>query len=232
MVEAVADALGGLCAELVFVGGCATGLLYTSATAPAPRITYDVDLIAEVTALAGYYALERRIAAQGFRRDTSTDAPICRWRLEDLIVDLMPTDEKIFGFSNHWYPHAISSAEPLKLPGGQTIRLISAPTFVATKLEAFATRGRGDLMVSHDLEDILNVIDGREEIVDEVARADAKLRDFLVSRFAGIVGDKNFGNTLPGLLAYDEIHAERVARVRQRMMEIAGLGAGESDGSS
>ena len=87
-------------------------------------------------------------------------------------------------------------------------------------------------MVSHDLEDSLNVIDGREEIVDEVARADAKLRDFLVSRFAGIVGDKNFGNTLPGLLAYDEIHAERVARVRQRMMEIAGLGAGESDGSS
>jgi predicted nucleotidyltransferase len=226
LVESVAAALGDLCAELVFVGGCATGLLYTSVTAPVPRVTYDVDVIAEVTGLPDYYALERRISAQGFRRDTSNDAPICRWRLGEITVDLMPSDERILGFSNRWYPQAIVSALPTVLPSGLSIRLIAAPVFLATKLEAFATRGRGDLMVSHDIEDVINVIDGRSGIVDEVAAAENSLRTFLAGRFDEILRDANFSNTLPGLLTYDEIYDERVRRVRERIEAIARLRSG------
>jgi predicted nucleotidyltransferase len=221
LVESVAAALGDLCAELVFVGGCATGLLCTSATAPVPRVTYDVDVIAEVTALPDYYALERRFSARGFRRDTSSDAPICRWRLGEIRVDLMPSDGRILGFSNRWYPLAIASAFPLSLPSEQTIRLIAAPVFLATKLEAFATRGRGDLMVSHDFEDVVNVIDGRSGIVDDVAGAETSLRTYLAGRFDEILHDANFINTLPGLLTYDEIYDERVRRVRERIEAIA-----------
>ena len=76
LVEVVAQALGELCDELVLVGGCAAGLLCTSPNAPPPRVTYDVDVIAEVAALPAYHALEKRFAARGFRRDTSQDAPI------------------------------------------------------------------------------------------------------------------------------------------------------------
>ena len=79
-VELVAQALGDLRDQLVFVGGCAAGLLCTSPKAPPPRITYDVDVIAEVAALAGYHALERQFAKRGFKRDMAPDAPICRWR--------------------------------------------------------------------------------------------------------------------------------------------------------
>jgi hypothetical protein len=52
MVETVAQALDDLCEELVFVGGCAAGLLCTSPSAAPPRVTYDVDVVAEVVALA------------------------------------------------------------------------------------------------------------------------------------------------------------------------------------
>jgi hypothetical protein len=41
----VADALGDLCEELVFVGGCAAGLLLTDSAAGAVRATQDVDAI-------------------------------------------------------------------------------------------------------------------------------------------------------------------------------------------
>lgn len=56
MVEVVAQALGDLCDELIFVGGCAAGMLCDLPNASPPRVTYDVDVVAEVAALAAYLA--------------------------------------------------------------------------------------------------------------------------------------------------------------------------------
>ena len=200
LLEIVAKALDELCEELLFVGGCAAGLLCTSPSAAPARVTYDVDVVAEVVALSAYHALEERFAARGFVRDMSPDAPICRWRLGEVEVDLMPTDERVLGFANRWYPLAHKSAVRTTLPSGRRIRLISAPAFLATKLEAFATRGRGDLMSSHDFEDIINVLDGRPEIVDEVALAGDELVNYLVTCLGDIARLPDFQNTLPGLV--------------------------------
>ena len=102
-VEIVAAALGSLCDELVFVGGCAAGLLLSDPAATQARLTNDVDLVAEVTALRGYHVMEGEFARRGFVRDMSPAAPICRWRCRDIEVDLMPTDARILGFANRWY---------------------------------------------------------------------------------------------------------------------------------
>lgn len=213
MVEVVAHALGDLCDELIFVGGCAARMLCNLPNASPPRVTFDVDVVAEVAALAAYHALEKRFASRGFARDVSSDAPICRWQLDEVKVDLMPTDECILGFANRWYPLAIASASFVSLPSGKQIRLISAPVFLATKFEAFATRGNGDLMSSHDFEDIINVLDGR-----------AGLTDYLANRFGEIARHPDFDNTLPGLVTYDELYEDRIRRVRDRINSITGLG--------
>ena len=224
LLEIVAKALDELCEELLFVGGCAAGLLCTSPSAAPARVTYDVDVVAEVVALSAYHALEERFAARGFVRDMSPDAPICRWRLGEVEVDLMPTDERVLGFANRWYPLAHKSAVRTTLPSGRRIRLISAPAFLATKLEAFATRGRGDLMSSHDFEDIINVLDGRPEIVDEVALAGDELVSYLVTCLGDIARLPDFQNTLPGLVEFDELYEERVRRVRERINAITRMG--------
>lgn len=223
-VELVAKALGDLCDELVFVGGCAAGLLCTSVQAPPPRATYDVDLIAEVAALIGYHALEARFAERGFVRDMAQDAPICRWRIRDVEVDLMPTDERILGFSNRWYRLGNASATEVILPSGTRIRLISAPAFLATKFEAFVTRGQNDLMSSHDFEDIINVLDGRPGVDAEVAEVGGELADYLAMRFRAVVRHPDFENTLPGLVVYDDLYESRIQSVRDRVMAIANLG--------
>lgn len=224
MVEAVAQALGDLCDKLVFVGGCAAGMLCNSPSAAPPRVTVDVDVVAEVAALAAYHALEKLFEARGFKRDTSRDAPICRWRLGEVKVDLMPSDERVLGFANRWYPLALVSATRVSLPSGRQIRLISAPAFLATKLEAFATRGDSDFMSSHDFEDMISVLDGRSDIVAEVAAADSGLADYLVNRFREIVQRPDFDNTLPGLVTYDEIYEDRIRRVRDRIVSITSMG--------
>ena len=220
-VELVARALGELCDELVLVGGCATGLLFTSIQAPPPRATFDVDLVAQVTALAGYHALEARFAERGFMRDMSQDAPICRWRFGGVAVDLMPTDERVLGFSNRWYPLATATAVATTLPSGRRIRLISAPAFLATKFEAFAQRGGRDIMASHDFEDIINVLDGRPEVGAEIAASDGELARYLAARLREVLQHPEFENTLPGLVVYDELYGQRIESVRRRITDIA-----------
>jgi predicted nucleotidyltransferase len=222
-VELVAAALGELCDELVLVGGCAASLLIDAPMAPPPRVTYDVDLIAVAAALRDYHKLEAQFAARGFQRDMAPDAPICRWRIGGIAVDLMPTDESVLGFSNRWYAEAAATAIRQTLPGGRFIHLIAAPAFLATKFEAFCTRGAGDLLQSHDFEDIVNVVEGRLSIVEEVGAGGTALRAYLGGQFAAVMAAADFANVLPGLVTFDELYAQRLERVRQRFAALAAM---------
>ena len=222
-VELIAKALGPLREQLVLVGGCAAGLLFTDPAAAPARVTYDVDLLAEVAALAGYHQLEKEFSRLGFKRDMSADAPICRWRLEDLQVDLMPTESSILGFSNRWYPLAVETAQTLALPSGITIRLISAPAFTATKFVAFADRGNGDFLASHDLEDIINLIDGRPELIDEVAQSPTELRSYLAAQCRTLLDTPAFHDGLLGFIAPGSPQGGQVANVTQRLTRLANI---------
>ncbi len=219
-LELVAHALGALREQLVFVGGCAVDLLLTDPAAAPARVTYDVDLVARVEALAGYHALEKQFARLGFKRDMAQDAPICRWRYNNLEVDLMPMDPGVLGFANRWYPLAVQTAYEVALSAEMTIRLISAPVFLATKFEAFLDRGRGDLLGSHDLEDIVNVLDGRPELVSEVALAALELRQYLAAQCRALLATPGFMHALPGMVFPDESFAGRVKLLVQRFEQI------------
>jgi hypothetical protein len=113
----------------------------------------------------------------------------------------------------------------MTLPSGRSIRLISAAAFLATKFEAFQTRGKSDLVFSHDFEDIINVVEGRAAIVAEVAASTPNLCSYLAAQFSLICKRGDFRNVLPGLVAHDALHAQRVAVVTQRMADIADMAA-------
>lgn len=83
-VELIAEAIGELADDLVYVGGCAAGLLITDPAAAPVRATYDVDLLVQVATLADSRRTEKQLAARGFTRDLATDAPICRWLFHSL----------------------------------------------------------------------------------------------------------------------------------------------------
>jgi predicted nucleotidyltransferase len=170
ILEVAVEALGSLSDLLVFVGGCATGLLVTRVRAHQIRATKDIDVITRVATIAEYHGIEDRLAAQGFKPDTSPDAPICRWLKAGITLDVMPSEPGVLSFHNRWYPLAVASAQKVRSPNGREIKLIDAPTFVATKLEAFKGRGMGDFLVSHDIEDIVTIVDGRPALVQEVCR--------------------------------------------------------------
>ncbi len=178
LFESVVRLLAPVLDELVFVGGCTTGLFVTDPAAAGIRPTKDVDAIVDVASYAEYTALAERLRTLGLAEDTTPGAPLCRWRRGPLIVDVMPTDAAVLGFSNRWYPTAIETAQTFGI-AGLDVRVLTPALFIATKLEAFHGRGGDDVFASHDLEDIIAVVDGRPEIVDDVAAAAGDVRGYI-----------------------------------------------------
>ena len=78
ILEMAADKLGPLVDRVVFLGGCATGLLITDPAAPPMRTTIDVDVIVEVASLSGYHCFSSKLRERNFSEDSSPGAPICR----------------------------------------------------------------------------------------------------------------------------------------------------------
>jgi predicted nucleotidyltransferase len=219
ILQAVAVALGSLREAVVFVGGCAAGLLITDTARPVVRATQDVDVVAEVHSKIAYYQLCDQLRALGFKEDDNGSV-ICRWRFQGLMVDVMPPIEGILGFSNRWYPSTLQSAESVVLPNGLSIRLINAPHFIATKIEAFYGRGAGDFS-HHDIEDIVNVFDGRPELAVEIQRQSLELQDYLREEIEDFLFDAEFQECLPQhFRPYDQ---GRIAVVIERMRKVAGL---------
>jgi predicted nucleotidyltransferase len=220
LLELVAAALGPLRERLVLVGGCATGLFITDSGAPPVRTTRDVDVVVEAISIPKYQAFERELKAAGFQRDRSPDAPICRWVVGQALMDVVPVDASVLGFGNRWYSEAVRSAQLIDLPSGNSIRLISPPVFIGTKLEALRDRGTGDLRASHDLEDIVSVIDGRPEIVTEVQDCIPELREYLSRELAALLDHTYIEDVLAGHLPGDEESQARLPLLIARMREL------------
>lgn len=200
LLAAMARAMGPLCEKVVFVGGCATGLLIDNPRLMDVRPTEDVDAIVEVASLAAYHQLAAELIRRGFRQTLEDNTPPFRWYWSRMQLDLVPLDEKVLGFANPWYRAGHDASVLTELDDGMVLKHLSAPYFLATKFEAFKDRGRNDVFMSHDLEDILTVVEGRSALVDETMKAPDDVRQHIARSVAGLLALPPFTNALPGLL--------------------------------
>ena len=121
---------------------------------------------------------------------------ICRWIKGELIIDVMPTDKNVLGFTNEWYRLVAESPVTSMLPSGIEIQHISAPLLIATKIESFYGRGEGNYL-HHDIEDIINLVDGRPEVIDELRVASQRLHDFVEQEIDDLLADRHFFESIP-----------------------------------
>lgn len=218
MILRVATALGeNLLKRTAFVGGVTTGLFVTDDFArEGVRFTDDVDLIVDIVGPGDWVQLQAELRRRGFRESPEDDV-VCRMRLGDLKVDFMPDDEGILGFSNRWYSLGLETAVDHPLTDDITIRVLTAPLFLATKLEALRGRGSDDLLMSRDLEDILLLLDGRPTLVEEVAGAPTEVIEYLANEFAQLMRHSDFESAVEGNMRGD---AGRIGLIRNRIAEI------------
>jgi predicted nucleotidyltransferase len=224
MIKQVAERLGPLRLKVVFLGGSATGFHITDRAEPEIRATKDVDIIVEIASIVEYHRLEKTLMELGFFQKLHEDDPICRWYVNDAAVDIMPTDENILGFSNRWYLPAIKNSVKIELEPDLEILIVTAPYFLGTKLDAFFGRGKVDYLASHDMEDIINFINGRIEIIEDVKDAEPDLKDFIINSFREFLADELFLEALPGHLLPDQASQARRSIILERIKKIAELG--------
>lgn len=226
MLEVVAEALGqALRQEIAFVGGCITALLLTDELSREEvRYTDDVDLVVHLAGYAQWQQLVEQLCQKGFRQSQQDDV-ICRMRLGELKVDFMPADgetAELLGCNNRWFEGGLANAQWHELPSGCRIRLFTPPYFLGSKLEAYAGRGAQNPLGSQDLEDILNLVNGREELLLEVDAATPELRAYLAHALAALLDSNEFGYLVQSAARDDN---EREQIIWQRLRHIAQVAA-------
>jgi|SRR5579859_6100581 len=209
--------------EIVFVGGCVAELLVDDAALSGIRPTCDVDAIIDVRTQDDYRTFSERMRCLGFMEDHTEGAPVCRWRKDAFILDMMPLDAQILGFSNRWYPPAMQFAQSVELASDLHIRVITSPYFCATKLEAFMDRGNDDYQLSSDLEDIVVVIDGCNDFLDQLAVANEDVRVFIATEARNLLGMRRFLDSLPGYFPPDTASQQRIPSFLKKLQQISAL---------
>lgn len=201
-IKAVYHALEELAPEVVFVGG-ATVSLYSTRPQTETRPTDDIDIVVEITHHKEYAAVEQKLRDKGFVNDVASGV-ICRYTIHGIIVDVMPTAEEILGFSNKWYREAFANSVRVSPEEGLSIRIFSAPYFIATKLEAFAGRGENEGRFSSDFEDIIHVLNNRSLIWEEMRNIQEPVNQYLKTAFANLLSQKYIDEWIGAHLDYTE----------------------------
>lgn len=190
-LQNIADGLTDLNEQVVFVGGAACGLYATDTAAQDARPTMDVDCVVELFSYHEYISFEDKLRQRRFMNDIEPGAPVCRWIYKGDVVDIMPDDEDILGFSNRWYKPGFKNREPYQLPSGKTIYILPVTYYIATKLDAILSRGGSDLRVSHDFEDVIYVLNYCPEFQQRYLHEEESLRTFIHEQFVMLLNRPN-----------------------------------------
>ncbi|MBD1431573.1 hypothetical protein H8B06_01945 [Sphingobacterium sp. DN00404] len=201
-IKAVYNALEELAKDVVFVGG-ATVSLYTDRVAEEVRPTDDIDILVELVSYQGYADIEEKLRKKGFINDWESGV-ICRYKVQGIIVDVMPTSDQILGFSNKWYTPGFSNAIDYALDEKHIIKIFAPPYFLATKLEAFNNRGHGDGRTSTDFEDIVYFLNNRSTIWEELQNTETHLKAYIVDSFQDLLNNKYIDEWISVHLEYSE----------------------------
>jgi hypothetical protein len=219
MLETVARVLSQVPTTIVFTGGATISLYLDEAAAPDIRPTDDVDCVVEIISRAEYYRLSDLLRTLGLQESTEPGAPLCRWQYEGILIDVMPCDSSVLGFSNRWYRPGIANSTRYQLPISSQILIFSTPYLLASKIEAFIGRGGGNFYFSSDIEDIVALLDGRLSLFEEVQQADEEVKAFLSTWFRN--ERKNLCDIGPMFLSPAARNSGRARLLLQRIEKLA-----------
>jgi predicted nucleotidyltransferase len=183
----IANALGELNERVVFVGGAVVSLYIDDPAADDVRPTQDIDFTLDIAHFAELESFRETLIKKGFYQ-TSEDDVICRFRYDDIKVDVMATKAVGWAPANRWFAPGFESPIHFYLDG-KTIRCLSLPYFLASKFEAFYGRGTKDPRTSKDMEDIAYILNHTMDLEKQVLASEATVKQYLVDCFQDILQD-------------------------------------------
>lgn len=216
VVAKVAEGLQQYREQVVFVGGAVISLYTDDPAADEIRPTKDIDFTINIVNVGEFLKTIEELGKLGFHPDPYGTS-ICSYTYKKYPVDIIPAEDNAFGSTNRWYKIGFEDLWKVKAKN-QEIYILSAPCFLATKFEAFNSRGK-DYRTSHDIEDIIYIIDNRITIVDEIAKCDERILEFIKSELQKII-DKGLLEELLQTHIHPLIIDERIEIVKEKINSI------------
>lgn len=179
VVAEVAAVLKTIEEQIVFVGGAVVSLYADDPAAFEIRPTQDVDITINVINLGHWVELQEKLSILGFHPDPQGYA-IWSYKYKDIPVDIMSAEDGPLGPANRWYKIGFQDVWTVNAHE-QVVKIVSAPCFLATKFEAYNNWG-SDYRTSHDIEDIIYVLDNRTTIVSEIQHTEKEIKKFLIEQ--------------------------------------------------
>jgi predicted nucleotidyltransferase len=220
VIRRISLALGEMNERVSFVGGATIGLYINDPAAEDVRATKDVDITVEIASLGELESIREELVQKGFTQSPEDDV-ICRFRFDNIKVDVMSTKEVGWAPANPWFSQGFAHRETVKI-GDQMIQLLPLPYFIASKFAAYIGRGGKDPRTSHDFEDIVYVIDNRTDIVAQIDKAPMDVKHYLMEQLKIILNHNAMQEAILGNLAY-ETRDVRYGRIIESFEKIINL---------
>jgi len=187
VIRKIAVALGALNEQVVYVGGAVVSLYINDPSADDVRPTKDIDISLSVASLGELEALREELISKGFTQSPE-DNVICRFRYEDVKVDVMGTHAVGWAPANPWFAPGFDHKETIEVEN-QPIQILPLAYFLASKFTAFNARGAKDPRTSHDFEDIIYILDNRLDLVEKITASPEDARKYLIQEFSKVLKD-------------------------------------------
>jgi hypothetical protein len=217
IIKKIALALGELNEQVVYVGGATVGLYINDPAAEDVRPTMDIDISLSIATIGELEYIRESLNSKGFTQ-TAEDDIICRFRYQDIKMDVMNTKAIAWAPANSWFASGFENKIQLKIEE-QAIFIIPLPYFLATKFEAYNARGKNEPRSSHDFEDIIYVMDNRTDLIHQILSANEDVKPFLKSEFESILLDKVKQEAILGNLFYEN-RDKRFEKIIEKLKSI------------
>ena len=167
-------------------------------------------------------AIQAQLDAPGIWPSLDEDAPICRRKAGDLIIDVLPRDVTLIGMRGGFLATGYDRAMEVELPNGTRIHVLRPADLMAAKVEAWHDRGRGDWMASADLEDLLSLVEGLPDFGVVATQADPKVQTCLSAWAREMLAHPDLDTLLEG----NVVGSQRAGRIARMQARLQGLAAG------
>ena len=198
----IAKALGDLNSNVVYVGGAMVSLYIDDPSADDVRPTKDIDISLEIANMGELEILRESLLEKGFKQSHEDDV-ICRFRYEDIKVDVMATKSIGWAPGNIWFARGFKHGKIVDIDD-VTIKILPLPYFLATKFSAFYDRGGRDPRASHDFEDIVYLLNHTSTIKEQILTSEKDVQLYLKDGFLQILNDKTLQEAIIGNLFYED----------------------------
>ncbi|MDY6787589.1 MAG: hypothetical protein SVK54_05635 [candidate division WOR-3 bacterium] len=205
-IRAVAKGLDKAGVNYCFIGGASCGFYIDDPNASKVRPREDVDCIVETSCDREFEQLLKQITSLGFEKNDASESQ-SRWEYNGIKVDIVPACQD----ENRWYREGIRKCKE-RIMGDVTVRYLSLPYFLASKLEALKHRGADDLSSSKDFEDIVIVMDGLKDL-SVIMNFPADVIRFIRKEFKSISLREDFYDALVGHIDVSPIREKRAMRI-------------------